>query len=95
MRHFASHLRHEVSKLGGMSTHPKVESRWLSLSVFEQLSKQAFAFKRKRRFSHVSELIKPVTVLRKVYVGFGQPDAALGPPSCAWVCLHGTEGQEC
>lgn len=76
-----------------MSTHPKVESRWLSLSVFEQLSKQAFDFKRKRRFSLVSELIKPVS--RKVYAGFGQPDAALGLPSCAWVCLHGTEGQGC
>lgn len=79
------------------STHPKVGSGRLSLSVFQQLSKQAFAFKRKKKKS-----IPAMSQNSSNQLLFCSEEGvcwlwpawhSLGPPSSAWVCLHGVEGQ--
>lgn len=62
VQRFSSHLKHEISKLDGMPTHPKAESEYLSQSVFKQPSEQSLMLKRKEHPSHFSELNKPATI---------------------------------
>lgn len=73
--------------------------RWLSLSVFEQLSKQDFAFKRKKKKSvpapSQNSSVKLLFCSEEGVRRLGPALCSLRPSSSAWVCLHGAEGQGC